>query len=108
MRTYFIILPIAAAVLLAFHGYAIPAPKASPGEQAFERNCAVCHKDGGNIINPTKTLHRKDLQANGITKPADIIAKMRNPGPGMTKFDKNTIPDKEARAIADYVLKAFE
>jgi cytochrome c6 len=33
---------------------------------------------------------------------------MRNPGPGMTKFDKKTISDKEARAIADYILKTFK
>lgn len=78
------------------------------GEAEFKNHCAVCHPDGGNIINPAKTLHKKDLDANGIKKPADIIAKMRNPGPGMTKFDKQTIPDNEAKAIAAYVLKAFK
>lgn len=108
MRTYFTVFAIAAAILLALHGYAAPAPKTSPGEQAFEQNCAVCHKDGGNIINPTKTLHRKDLRANGITKPADIVAKMRNPGPGMTKFNRTAIPDKTAWGIADYIQKTFK
>jgi cytochrome c6 len=107
MRKHFIVPALAAAVLLVLHGYAVPASKAAQGEQAFEKNCTVCHKDGGNIINPAKTLHKKDLEANGITKPADIIAKMRNPGPGMTKFDRKAIPDKEAGAIADYILKAF-
>jgi cytochrome c6 len=33
---------------------------------------------------------------------------MRNPGPGMTKFDKKEISDKEAKAIAEYVLKTFK
>jgi cytochrome c6 len=108
MRKHFIVPVLAAAVLLVLHGYAVPASKATPGEQAFEKNCTVCHKDGGNIINPAKTLHKKDLEANGITKPSDIIAKMRTPGPGMTKFDRKAIPDRTARAIADYVLKSFK
>jgi cytochrome c6 len=82
--------------------------KAAPdGKALFEKNCAVCHKDGGNIINPKKTLKSADLKANGITKPEDIVKKMREPGPGMTKFDKATIPDNEAKAIAKYVLSAF-
>jgi|SRR5208283_3760886 len=78
------------------------------GGAEFKEHCAVCHPDGGNIVNPAKTLHKKDLDANGIKKPADIIGKMRNPGPGMTKFDNNTIPDREAKAIAAYILKAFK
>jgi len=77
-------------------------------EAQFKEHCAVCHPDGGNIVNPAKTLHKKDLDANLITKPADIIAKMRNPGPGMTQFDKQTIPDNEAQAIAAYILKTFK
>ena len=84
------------------------ATKASPGEEAFIKNCAVCHAEGGNVINPAKTLKAKDLKANGIKKPADIIAKMRNPGPGMTAFDEKDVPDKTARAIAAYILKTFK
>jgi cytochrome c6 len=33
---------------------------------------------------------------------------MRKPGPGMTQFDKKTVPDKEANAIAVYILKTFK
>jgi cytochrome c6 len=33
---------------------------------------------------------------------------MRNPGQGMTTFDEKTIPDKEAKEIADYILKTFK
>jgi cytochrome c6 len=108
MRKITICLAAAVAALFILHGYAVPASKAIPGEEAFQKNCVICHKDGGNIINPAKTLHKKDLEASGIAKPPDIIAKMRNPGPGMTKFDAKTIPDKTARAIADYVLKTFK
>lgn len=83
------------------------AEKTMPGEKLFVKNCAVCHAGGGNIINPAKTLKQKDLNANNIKTPADIVRNMRNPGPGMTKFDATTIPDKEAREIAEYILKTF-
>jgi len=77
------------------------------GESLFKQNCAVCHPDGGNNVNPQRTLHMKDREANGVKTAADIIGKMRNPGPGMTKFDETTLPDKDASAIAEYVLKTF-
>jgi cytochrome c6 len=77
------------------------------GKKEFEEHCAVCHKGGGNIINPAKTLKRSDREANGIKSAGDIVKIMRNPGPGMTKFDKKTISDKEAKAIAEYVMGAF-
>ncbi len=89
-------------------GSADAAPKGPSGEELFKSHCAVCHPDGGNIVNPAKTLHKKDRDKNGVKKPEDIIGKMRNPGPGMTQFDKATIPDKEAKAIAEYILKTFK
>jgi len=81
--------------------------KKNRGADLFKQNCSACHPDGGNIVNPQKTLHKKDRDENNIKKPADIVAKMRNPGPGMTRFDKETIPDKDAKAIAEYILKTF-
>jgi mono/diheme cytochrome c family protein len=87
-----------------------PAPpaEAATGEALFRQLCAVCHPDGGNTINPKKTLHRKNREANGVETAEDIIIKMRMPGPGMTKFDEHTIPDKDAKAIAEYVMKTFK
>jgi cytochrome c6 len=78
------------------------------GKKEFEEHCVVCHKDGGNMVNPAKTLSKKDREANGVKNAKDIMAKMRNPGPGMTAFDKKTISDKEAKAIADYILKTYK
>lgn len=78
------------------------------GKKEFEKHCAVCHKDGGNIINAAKTLSKKDREASGVKNAKDIIGTMRKPGPGMTAFDKKTISDKEAKAIADYILKTFK
>ncbi len=102
------------AVLLVFvvlmygvHAMAKEAEKKG-GEQLFKENCSPCHADGGNVINPKKTLHKKDLDANKIKKPEDIVKKMRNPGPGMTKFDEKTVSNKDAKKIAEYILKTFK
>jgi cytochrome c6 len=68
----------------------------------------MCHPDGGNIINPKKSLREKSLQAGNIRSAEDIVKAMRKPGPGMTKFDAKTIPDKEAKEIGEYILKTFK
>lgn len=83
---------------------------ASPpsGQELFTQHCAVCHPAGGNIINPLRTLQKKDLDNRGITTWQGIVKNMRNPGPGMTKFDEKAIADKDAKAIAEYVLKTFK
>ena len=78
------------------------------GKALFNQHCAVCHPNGGNIINPDFTLKKENLKAHKITKPSDIVQKMRNPGPGMTKFDKGTISDEDAKEIAEYILKTFK
>ncbi|MBI5420134.1 MAG: c-type cytochrome [Deltaproteobacteria bacterium] len=101
------------SLCLALSGYAAEAKKgeakkATKGEELFKQHCAMCHPDGGNIINAKKTLHAKDLKANKITKAEDIVRVMRNPGPGMNKFDEKTIPDKEAKEIAQYIRKTFK
>ncbi len=87
------------------------------GEALFKEYCASCHRDGGNILNPKKTLQKDDREANNIKTADDIIKKMRNPGPspthpqdwaGMRMFDQKTIPDENARKIADYILETFK
>ncbi len=105
-KTFFVLVLVMSILGAAAFAFAKEA-KESRGEQLFTANCKVCHPDGGNIINPKKTLHKADREANGVTKVEDIIKRMRNPGPGMTKFDEKTIPDKDARTIAEYVLKTF-
>jgi cytochrome c6 len=79
-----------------------------PGEAGFAANCASCHRDGGNSINPARTLRRMTMHANGIKSARDIVRKMRNPGPGMPRFDKKELSDKEALQIAEYILKSFD
>jgi cytochrome c6 len=84
------------------------AATAKMGKMGFEKYCAVCHPEGSNIINPAKTLNKSSLAGNGITSRKDIVRIMRHPGPGMTSFGTNVIPDSEAKEIADYILKTFK
>ena len=101
------VLTAVALFSFATAGFAKEATKAKSGEELFEANCASCHPKGRNIVNPMKTLHKKDRDANNVKTPQDIINKMRNPGPGMTQFDKTTISDKDAKKIAEYIIKTF-
>jgi cytochrome c6 len=101
------ILTIAACSLVMF-AYANDTENERMGEKLFNEHCVMCHPDGGNIINPEKTLHKKELTEYKITKPGDIVALMRNPGPGMTRFDKEKIPDEFAEKIARYIFDTFK
>jgi cytochrome c6 len=102
-------LVITITVVSVFAVFIVPAAATSfSGAEAFMKHCAVCHPNGGNIINTAKPLNKTSMAANGIKTPADIVKNMRNPGPAMTRFDKKTIDDKTAKAIADYILKTFK
>jgi cytochrome c6 len=102
-------------VLVVTVGLALPVAglnaaekKESPGAKMFQQYCAACHPDGGNIIKPALTLRKKNLDARGVKTADDIVGKMRNPGPGMTRFDAKTVSDKDAKEIAQYILQAYK
>jgi cytochrome c6 len=82
--------------------------KTSGGEQLYKQYCVACHPDGGNTINPKKTLHHADMVANKVTSADDVVKLMRNPGPGMNKFDDKMIPDTDAKAIGQYILDTYK
>lgn len=100
------IVAVAAVALLLGAAASYAAEKS--GEALFKEHCVMCHVDGGNIVNPKKTLKRKDLAANNIKTADDIIRVIRKPGPGMTPFDEKAIPQKDAKKIADYIFKKFQ
>ncbi|MGE5844598.1 MAG: c-type cytochrome [Syntrophaceae bacterium] len=96
-------------------GLAVPAAvvcgaekKEPKGAKLFRQHCVACHPDGGNTINPALTLRKKDRDAHGVKTANDIVGKMRNPGPGMTRYDAKSIPDTDAKEIAEYILKTFK
>ena len=78
------------------------------GKALFDKNCSACHPDGGNIINPKKTLSLKDREANGVKTKEDILSKVRNPDPGMTALTKEQLSDEDVFKIADYIFRTFK
>lgn len=95
--------------LLALIMLALPAVSGAQnsGKADFEQFCSGCHPQGGNPINPAKTLRKMDREANGIKTAADIVKVMRKPGQGMRSYTKKELSDKRAKAIANYVMKTF-
>jgi len=108
MKKFFVLFSVLIIFVLALGTLGVAKETKKSGEALFKDNCSPCHPEGGNIVNPKKTLSRKDREANTIKKAGDIIKLMRNPGPGMTKFDDKTIPDKDAKEIAEYIMKTFK
>jgi cytochrome c6 len=81
---------------------------ARDGEALFKQYCAACHPNGGNVNDPERSLYGSVLRRKQITTPEDIVRIMRNPLSRMIRFDPSTLSDRDARAIAEYVLKAFK
>jgi cytochrome c6 len=102
-RVLFLLLIACVVVGLASVTYSEATEKT--GEQLFKEHCSMCHPEGGNIINPKKTLLKKDLEINKIKTAEDVVKIVRKPGPGMTTFDVKSLSDKDARMIADYIFK---
>ena len=99
------------AVVCSFTIAGVSAKEASSeskGEKLFMKHCSKCHPDGGNVVTVTKSLNPKDREANNVKTKEDIIRLMRKPGPGMVKFGTKVISEKDAREIAEYVMKAFK
>lgn len=93
---------VAVTLMLSTSLLASAAVAAEPaGEALFKAKCAVCHPNGGNIMKPAATL-------KGLKDPKQIISKIRTGGGGMAAFDAKAISDKDAKLIADYVIKTFK
>ena len=106
-----VLLSLLFAVLCSLTVAGVPAKetsKESRGEKLFMKHCSKCHPDGGNVITVAKSLNPQDRGANNVKTEEDIIRLMRTPGPGMVKFGKSVISEKDAKAIAGYIMKTFK
>jgi len=93
---------ITATLLLATALTASAASAAgATGEAIFKANCASCHPDGGNIMNPKLTL-------KGIKDPKKILNKIRKQSGSMPVFDSKAISDADAKQLASYIIKTFK
>ncbi|MGV8057242.1 MAG: c-type cytochrome [Smithellaceae bacterium] len=108
MKKIFLLSMTTLFIILSWLVFSAIAAETFSGEKSFMKNCVACHRDGGNIVNAKKPIRRNEMKANGIETAGDIVRKMREPGPGMPKYDEKEIPDREAKAVAEYILKKFK
>jgi len=109
IHTAFVMVGAVGLFLFSAAGDAAPAANSRIGEAGFKEHCAVCHADGGNSIKQSKTLSKKDREKNGVITEKDIMEAMRKPGLWcLTTFNKEALPDSDAKAIAEYIIKTFK
>ena len=97
----------AVCVMLAGCSGRVENTSSESGEALFLRLCSGCHPGGRNVKYPAKSLDRMTLAANGITDEGGIVRVLRSPGPGMPQFDRSRLTDRDAAAVARYVLTTF-
>ncbi|MEE9412879.1 MAG: c-type cytochrome [Methylococcales bacterium] len=71
--------------------------------EVFDKYCSSCHKNGGNIMNPEKTLSQDHLTKNGkdnIGSISTLVAAGKAPMPAFGK----QLSDEEIAAVAKYVI----
>jgi len=68
----------------------------------FEDNCVVCHANGNNTVETTKTLKADALKANGFSSVEDVKKRVIEGKAIMPSF-KETLKASEIEAVADYV-----
>ncbi|MDA8174072.1 MAG: cytochrome c [Nitrospiraceae bacterium] len=98
-------LALALFAAIAFSSAALA--KGPSGAALFQKNCAMCHSNGGNVMKPGYSLHKKDMKTNAVKSEADIVKLIRHPGPGMPAFNEDKLSDAEANAIAKYIMKTW-
>ena len=102
------LLQAALAASLIWSAPCLPAV-ADAGAAIFEAKCVACHVQGGNVLNPGKTLSREALQKNAYTEQASIVNLLRVGKGQMPKYQGSIPPvsrltDEELEEVASYVL----
>jgi len=74
------------------------------GEQIFSQNCAACHSNGQNVVNPAKTLEIEDLEKYSMNTIDAITYQVKNGNVGgMPKFGER-LSEEDIINVANYVL----
>jgi len=86
-----------------------PAFAAETGAVIFEAKCAACHANGGNVLNPGKTLFPAALEKNGYADVDSVSTLLRNGKGQMPKYQGSIPPvsrlsDEDIEQVATYVL----
>ncbi|MCD2451244.1 c-type cytochrome [Methylicorpusculum oleiharenae] len=72
--------------------------------EVFDKNCASCHKGGGNIMNPAKTLMKDSLDKNGVATVDAVKAIVTNGKAPMPAF-KASLDEKQIESVSAYVIE---
>lgn len=91
-----------AIITVATLGWANPA-LADGAATLFSGNCAACHANGGNVLNPAKTLSLADLEKNGKDSVEAIAYQVTNGKAPMPAFG-GRLTDDQIAEVAEYVL----
>ena len=76
------------------------------GQQVFAANCAACHAGGKNLVNPSKTLSKADLEKYGKFSEEEIYQQAKNGAGAMPSLAR--LGDAALREVAAYVYEQAE
>ncbi|MGI0479451.1 cytochrome c6 PetJ [Geminocystis sp. CENA526] len=80
---------------------------ASKGASLFTANCASCHMGGRNVVNPTKTLQKADLEKYEMYDLDKIKNQITMGKAAMPAFGQKLTPE-QIEDVATYVLSQAE
>lgn len=96
-----------AVVTFAFGRPALAEGNPVEGGKIFSANCVACHIGGGNVIIPTKTLSKADLEKNGKNSLEAIVTQVTKGKSAMPAF-LGRLNTQQIEDVATYVLSQAE
>jgi cytochrome c6 len=75
----------------------------SKGETIFTGNCAACHANGKNVLQPEKTLEKEVLETNGMYSIDAIVTQVTNGKNAMPAFG-GRLSQEDIENVASFVL----
>lgn len=80
---------------------------AANGAKLFNANCAACHAGGKNLVNPTKTLAKADLDKYGMNSLEAIVTQVTKGKAAMPAF-QGKLNAEQIEDVATFVLETSE
>ncbi len=107
MRTFWVSLVSAIALLTTCFSTPAFAADIATGAKVFGANCAACHSGGGNAVNPAKTLKKEALAQYSKNSIEAIVTQVTNGKAAMPAF-KGRLTDDQIQSVAMFVLDKSE
>jgi cytochrome c6 len=104
MRALVAVVVVSIALMSTFMARPALAGDTATGAKVFSANCAACHMNGGNAVNPAKTLKKEALAQYGKDTVEAIVAQVTNGKNAMPAF-KGRLSADQIESVAMYVLE---